>query len=242
MSDRNFRDAKTGEWVTEEYAAANPDTTVSEEIEEPSYPPLSAVNDGYGDDVPIEFSESDLADLKELGVTGGDAPTFHTILEVWREVLAPAYDQLSVKVTPQWASKMVQSYPELKFADCTALQESYFGKLIDLLDIIKAEIATDDECLTYSTPEEDVENNSGHYLEVLTQWQLTFLGWELAWSCEDEDAAVELAAISETHKAIFGDLGMTQFLDNIKFEFTDADSAALAEKLQALRNGEVEGE
>jgi hypothetical protein len=236
MTDRNYRDAGTGEYVSEEYALMNPDTTVSEEIEQPG---RHAVNDGHG-----ELSELDQAEVDALysEITGGDAPSFHTILEVWREVLKPAAAEAEKKVTPQWASKMVQSYPELKFADMRALQAAYYSKLLEMLDVVVDEIATDDECLGYTTPEEDVEGNSGHYKAVLLAWQRKFLGYELAWDCTDVDAAVELAAISETHKVFFGEVGLTQFLDNIKFEFTEDDAAEIAQALEDMRTQEVEGE
>jgi hypothetical protein len=222
MTDKMYRDAGTGEFVTREYAEANPGTTVSETIE------LNA------DD------ERDLAQLFEMP-DADEAPTFHPILEVWREVLKPAEAEGQKKVTPQWASKMVQSYPELKFADCNALRDSYYDKLGVMLGIVVDEILSDDECLTYSTPEEDARENSYHYKAVLLEWQQQFLTWELEWDCTDVDASVELAAISETHKIFFGDTGLTQFLDNIKFEFTESDALEIAAELERVREAH-EGE
>jgi hypothetical protein len=168
---------------------------------------------------------------------GGEAPTFHPILQIWREVLKPARDELSAKVTPQWASRIVTSHIGLTFRDMEDFRDAYFGKLLELADMIDAEIATDDECLTYTTPEEDVEHNSGHYRNLLRDWQVRFMQWEIDWETTSSDAAIELAAISEVHKMFFGQTGLTQFLDNIKFVYTEADQQELAEVLNGLKEG-----
>lgn len=185
--------------------------------------------------VPAE--EFEITDESIQDFLGGDAPSFHPILQVWREVLRPAAAQLGEKITPQWAQRITSSYSELTFADMPEYSERYFNKIIELSAIVDDQIETDDECLNVATPEEDVENNSKHYKRILADWQLMMLGWELAWDCTDEHAAVELAAISEVHKMFFGPTGLTAFLDNIKFEFTEADQAALVAELEALKEG-----
>lgn len=192
----------------------------------------------------FEYNEADQADIEKLfGEPDGGpdipSPEFHTILEVWREVLKPANDEAKKKVTPQWANRMITSYAKLDFADLDILRDMYFEKIAELAQIVDAEIATDSDALTWATPEEDGDENSEHYKNVLTEWQLRFLGWELDWTCTDEWASVELASISEVHKMFFGDNGLTQFLDNIRFEFTEADQAELAGALKALRDAKV---
>jgi hypothetical protein len=183
----------------------------------------------------IEFTDQDRADLAALGVETDEMPTFHPVLMVWREVLKPAAAEATKKVTPQWASRMVASYNGLEYRHMDELRDRYFGKVGDLLAILEHEISTDDECLKYTTPEEDVEHNTTHYLNLLLNWQLAFLSWELEWTCTDEFAVVELAAISETHKMFFGQTGLTAFLDNIRFQYTEADQADLAAALEELR-------
>ena len=90
------RDAGTGEFVTDEYAAANPDTTITETIELPDVPD----------------------DLSELGEAQPQAP-YRTLLEVWRAVLEPAVtgEMRTDPISPQWATKMVTTYPGIGFAD-----------------------------------------------------------------------------------------------------------------------------
>jgi hypothetical protein len=186
-------------------------------------------------ETPIDFSEQDLSDLEELGVMPGQDATFHPILEVWREVLKPARDELDAKVTPQWANRIVGSYAEMRYADMVQFQRRYYGKIIELLDVLDEEIASDEDCLTYSDPEEDAKENAHHYKNLLLQWQLAILQWELDWDTADALASVEIAAISEVHKMFFGQTGITAFLENIGFEFTEDDQQALGEALAEFK-------
>lgn len=188
---------------------------------------------------PIETTEPTDAEIHEFisGPEKGEEPSYHPILEVWREVLKPAKDEADAKVTPQWASRMVQSHVGIGFADMNAFRDTYFGKLADLENILLLEIDSDPDCLKVDTPEEDVERNSFHYSNLLMQWQLQLMQWELDWDTASPEAAVELAAISETHKMFFGPTGLTAFLDNIKFEYTEDDQELLGLALQELKEG-----
>lgn len=181
----------------------------------------------------LEISDSDIQQL----IDSGEAPQFHPILEVWREVLKPARKEMTAKVSPQWANRIVTQYFGLQYADMENFRDVYFGKLIQLMDILDEEIAADGECLSPTTPEEDAEQNSLHYKNLLMNWQLAILQWELDWHCADPQAAVELAAISEVHKMFFGREGLTAFLDNIAFQYTEDDQAMLAEALTELKEG-----
>jgi len=167
------------------------------------------------------------------------AAPYHTILEMWRAVLAPAKQEQLAPVTPQWANRVVSSYQEIRFQDMESFRTDYFSKVLDLADILDEEIATDDECLNLTTAEEDSEANAFHYLNVLIQWQKQFLLWELEWNTESPTAAVEIAAMSEVHKMFFGEQGLLGLLDQIKFEFTDEHKALLVTILEETRQ-EVE--
>lgn len=169
-----------------------------------------------------------------------EAPPFHPLLKVWQEVLRPAAAEAAKKVSPQWANRIVSSYAGVNFADVSTFRDIYFGKLEQLQQLLADEIATDEDCLSYTTPEEDVVENAQHYRNLLQTWQLAILRWELDWDSDHEHAAIELASISEVHKMFFGDMGIVNFLDNIKFEYTDADREELAAALQALKDGEGE--
>ena len=183
----------------------------------------------------IEISDEDIAGFIEHH--GGEMPTYHPILHIWRTVLEPAVAEQDAHITPQWANRITSSYRELNFADMVAYQRSYYAKVLRLLELLNEVIASDDDCLTYTSPEEDVEHNAKHYKALLFSWQLEMLGWELDWNCSSETAAVDIAAISEVHKMFFGPTGLTAFLDNIKFEFTEDDQQELAAALQELKEG-----
>lgn len=189
----------------------------------------------FGVDQPI------LGDVVVPGEGEDGAPTFHTILEVWREVLTPGEQIKKEKITPQWAARMTSKYTELTYKDMPAFRDRYFAKVEELLQRVVDIIDEDPECLNLTTPEEDAEHNSVHYVELLTEWQIIVLGWEMDWDCTDPAAAVELAAISETHTMFFGPMGLTSLLDNIPFEYTDMHRDALALALQSYKEGREGG-
>ena len=180
-----------------------------------------------------EMTEKDEADLKQLLEEGAEVE-FHPVLQVWREVLSNGPELAKEKVTPQWASKIVGTYTGVHFADMERMQELYFSKIGALAAILEYEINTDSDCLTYTTPELDAVENANHYKNLLRDWQLMFLQWELDWKTTDPEAAVELAAISEVHKMFFDPQGLTALLDQINFQFTDTDRDTLGELLAGL--------
>jgi hypothetical protein len=163
-------------------------------------------------------------------------PTFHTLLEVWRAVLGPAREALrSDPITPQWAVRMVNTYPQVTFRDTPAINTMFLVIVGELSQILDEEIASDDQCLKWGSAEEDRENNSQHYKDLLTDWQVHMLRRELEWDPRDEDAAVMLAAMSEVHNMFFGEKGLVAHLESIKFEFTEDDQEELGQALVAAR-------
>jgi hypothetical protein len=188
---------------------------------------------------PIETIEyDDIPDTAEE-LSPPEGPTYHTLLEIWRAVLEPATKGEMVKeqVSPQWATKMVSTYPGLSFADTQQIHLRIFTMAAELAGIVQEEIDADSDCLTYDNADDDRENNSEHYKNVLTGWQVYLLLKELDWSPVDDDAAIQLAAMSEVHNMFLGQNGLVAHLDQIKFEFTEADQAELGEALQEARNG-----
>ena len=161
---------------------------------------------------------------------------YHTVLEVWQQVLAPAEAERSAHITPQWATRITTSYNGVALYDMVDFRDLYFDKVLEFAGILDDEIATDDECLNLTSPEEDVEHNGHHYLNVLINWQKAFLQWELDWDCMSDTAAVEIAAMSEVHRMFFDQNGFIALLDQIKFEFTDADRDLLADILQEMKD------
>jgi len=167
-------------------------------------------------------------------IAEANGAAYHTILEVWREVLKPADAERSKRITPQWATRVVGSFRGVTYADMPAFRELYFSKILHLASILDDEIASDDECLKVITPEEDVERNTSHYLNVLFAWQMQFMQWEIEWDAESPTAAIEVAALAEVHKMFFDPQGITALLDQINFQFTDTDRDTLGDLLAGL--------
>lgn len=188
-------------------------------------------------------AEAELAEVIEGDFTvddivaGGEEPTFHTILEVWREVLKPAAEEAQKKVTPSWCSRIVAQYAEITYRQMPEFHYRFYAKIQQLLDILLLEIASGDNPLQFTTPAEDAEHNAHHYKNLLLQWQLAIMQWELDWDATDEYAGVELGVISEVHKMFFSQTGLTAYLDNIRFEFTEDDQLLLQAELEELREG-----
>lgn len=184
----------------------------------------------------IEAPETTEAEVTEL-FSEGQPPSYHSILLVWRKVLEPAEAESKLPVTPRWASRIVSTYAGVVMKDTVEVHKRYFAKVKELQDILEYEIATDEDCLKAGAPEEDLEDNSVHYKNLLRLWQMQILQWELDWSPLDKTAAAELAAISEVYAMFFGDTGLVSYLDNIRFEFDEDDQQELTEALNELKEG-----
>lgn len=185
-----------------------------------------------------ETIEGEVVDFPTIEVP--EEAEYHTILEVWKAVLAPARDEREAKITPSWGSRICQAYGQVTFSDLPAVQVAYFDKVIQLLEILEQEIEGDSKCLKPTEAAEDAEKNGHHYKNLILNWQLAILQWELDWDCTDVRAAAELAAISEVHRMFFGELGIVGFLDQTPFEFTAADQEMLGEALEEFRAGNSE--
>lgn len=161
---------------------------------------------------------------------------YHTILEAWREILKNADTDRKARITPMWAGKICAKYPQIAFSDMPDFNELFFHKIDRLAEIVDMEIDSDPECLNCASAEEDVTLNSHHYLNILVNWQKLFLVWELEWDCTVYEAAMELGAISETHRMFFGDTGLTGLLDQIGYTFSEENQMYLTEELEDLKN------
>jgi hypothetical protein len=183
-----------------------------------------------------EFTEQDQNDLAKLLA---EPPTYHTLLQVWREVIAPAKDEAIKRVQPQWASRVTSTWPAISVQEMEVYRDRYFGKIAELSAILEAEIEAartpDNDPLSHLDAEADREQNADVYKNLLLLWQQAILQWELDWDCTHKHAHIELAAISEVHKMFFSQTGLVNFLDQIGFVFTEDDQLELQEALQEFR-------
>lgn len=163
------------------------------------------------------------------------APEFHPILKVWLEVLDASKTVRQERITPQWALRVVTTHTGMTFQDMPTYRDMYYQGIDELAEALRTEIDSDDECLNYTSAKEDVESNTFHYINVILSWQKIILTWELQWDVEDDQAAVELAVISDIHKMFFGEVGLTSLLDQINFEFTEDSQDLLRAELEELK-------
>jgi len=187
-------------------------------------------------DQPIESIEIP-DDVSELTDGGHEALPYRSLLEIWRAVIEPAVSGEMRKdpISPQWATKMVTTYPGISFADVEGIHHGVFDLAAELGALLDEEIASDDECLNVTSAEEDVELNSGHYRNMLIAWQVHLMLRELSWKPSDSSAAVDLAVLSEVQQMFLGQTGLVAHLDTIGFQYTDEDQAQLADALMAKR-------
>lgn len=185
-----------------------------------------------------QFTVQDEEDLAKLNDAGDVAP-YNAILKVWRAILDPAEDGLlNDPITPMWANRITSSYREVNFCDMDEVKTRYYEKLLELRDLLDLEINSDEECLNVADATEDREQNAKHYVNLLLQWQLAVVGWEVNWRHDDPAAGAEIAAISEVQQMFFGSpqrQGLTAYLESINLEITDADRVEWAEKIEDHR-------
>jgi hypothetical protein len=178
------------------------------------------------------MTETAAPDTIEELVDQAKEARYHTVLEMWQKVIEAAGTGDNRRITPQWATRIAGSYFEISYRDLPAFRDEYFEKIAELLATLVEETADDDEALQATSPEEDLERNAHHYLNLLVTWQQQILTWELQWKPTLPDAAIQLAAIGETMRLFFGDNGLTGLLDVIGFQFTDDHREMLAEILE----------
>lgn len=161
---------------------------------------------------------------------------YHSLLETWQRILQPSGEVRMEPITPQWSLRIINKFPQIGFADMPEFRDAFYDLLEEMYDGLVSEIDSDDECFNVDSPEEDVERNGHHYLNVLFTWQKIILGRELDWNCESATAAIDVAVMSEVHRMFFDGTGITALLDQIGFQFTEDNQQQLTAELQELKN------
>lgn len=179
----------------------------------------------------IEEAELTVEDI----LSEGEKVEYHTILQVWSEVISASKEVRKEKINPQWASRVTAAHRQVYYQDMPEYRDLYYDKIDQLFEALQAEIETDDECFNHHSAEEDLEHNAVHYINVVFSWQKVILSWELDWDCTSPSAAVEIASIIEVHKMFFGDTGMVTLLDQINLEFTEDMQQQLMVELEELK-------
>ena len=152
-------------------------------------------------------------------------PSDHTVLEVWQKVLSNIDLAKQERITTSNAFKVLNAYPFLEFKDLPAYYIAFYYCLEQYRDALAFEIDTDENCLEWGDPELDAENNRHHYFNLMVNWQRLALSMRTDWVVDSENAAAELAALSDSQAFMLGEKGLVNLLGQLKLEF-DGDDAA----------------
>lgn len=168
----------------------------------------------------MEDVESFLSDAPETPTIPEVQPI--TVLETWLKVLGTAdIGDDEPKVSMQFASHLIRSYPELKFRDLKAVDARFREKLLDFRDILQAEV--DGEPAALKRMATDAADNRHLYLNAILGWQQSTVEWERNWDPSDENAAIEFAACAEAHRFALSPMGLLAHLEAIGLEFGPDD-------------------
>ena len=168
----------------------------------------------------MEDVESFLSDAPETPTIPEVQPI--TVLETWLKVLGTAdIGDDEPKVSMQFASHLIRSYPELKFRDLKAVDARFREKLLDFRDILQAEV--DGEPAALKRMATDAAVNRHLYLNAILGWQQSTVEWERNWDPSDVNAAIEFAACAEAHRFALSPMGLLAHLEAIGLEFGPDD-------------------
>ena len=168
----------------------------------------------------MEDVESFLSDAPETPTIPEVQPI--TVLETWLKVLGTAdIGDDEPKVSMQFASHLIRSYPELKFRDLKAVDARFREKLLDFRDILQAEV--DGEPAALKRMATDAADNRHLYLNAILGWQQSTVEWERNWDPSDVNAAIEFAACAEAHRFALSPMGLLAHLEAIGLEFGPDD-------------------
>lgn len=168
----------------------------------------------------MEDVESFLSDAPETPTIPEVQPI--TVLETWLKVLGTAdIGDDEPKVSMQFASHLIRSYPELKFRDLKAVDARFREKLLDFRDILQAEV--DREPAALQRMATDAADNRHLYLNAILGWQQSTVEWERNWDPSDVNAAIEFAACAEAHRFALSPMGLLAHLEAIGLEFGPDD-------------------
>ena len=160
-------------------------------------------------------------------------PTKRTLLEVWQHIFSNIEGSEKRAMNMQSSAQLISKYPFLEFKDVEPYLYEFNSRLIEMREVLEAEIALDPEAFKHV--EDDAEHNHHHYLNLLTQWQVLLEEWEKEWHPSDGSAEIEFAAIMECHAFVLGQNGLLPHLDQIGFDLTEDENEAVIDAVMDAR-------
>lgn len=161
-------------------------------------------------------------------------PTYHSILEVWRNMLDPEHQDRGRAPTPDWCAVLIARWPFLRFADCGIVQAEYF-RIFDNVHAVLAQVFEDNpQAFEAETREEDIENKE-LYVFLLKEFQKALFVTQSEWSFDDPEAGAKMAALGEAQQQILGKDGLASYLGVIGLPFTQEEQDAMNQELTEFR-------
>ena len=172
---------------------------------------------------------TELMDMESIVNDEGLVRMERTLLELWQAVLSEENIAAGEKepITIGTALRVISRYPELKYADIPEYMTVYYACLRWFASVLDNEIESNPGCFEHV--EDDAVENKPLYLNLIVLWQQLVLEWEAGWNPLREDAAVLVAAYADARAFVLGQEGMLGHLDQIGFEYSEADSISVAE-------------
>lgn len=190
-------------------------------------------------DVTPELTAQDETDLQAL--LDNPAPSKRTLLEIWSHLLDNLEPERLLPITPDFAARVVQSWPQMKIQDVKDYRDSYHSFMEQMRSVVRTVIAAaDPEALEATGIDEDSDAvvNRAHYIEILLEWQLLIGRWERDWDSEAVDAHITLAAIADASVFFLGQTGLVAHLSEIGLVFQDEDREEMTKRLVEAREAD----
>ena len=178
-----------------------------------------------------ELTEQDIADLELLQEDANPGAIIRQpLLVIWRELLSNIDTERNARITLAQAQKITSTWPQLEYGDVPAYLDMYYEFLQEMRGIVLAELDSDPKAEEQFGDDDAVENRQ-HYINILFNWNLATSRWEKQWNTTAHNAAIGVAAIVDAHSFFLSQTGLVAHLNEIGFQFTEEDSAKLAQEL-----------
>lgn len=156
----------------------------------------------------------------------------HTLLEMWASVLNNVDTEREVPLSPQMALSVVAKWPQMKVQEVNTYRAYYYDNISELRDVVSAVILAHPEAL--KNVETDAVDNRVLYLDIVAQWQYIIQLWEKAWSAENEDSHISLAAMADSVNFVLSSQGLVAHVDQIGIQATPEELDKISATVAAL--------
>ena len=156
-----------------------------------------------------------------------------TLLATWKELLSNIEASRDEPISFQLALRVISNWPKISVQEVEEYFDIYHELLLEMRSVFEGVLAAHPKAI--KRVEDDGEVNRDVYIEILTEWQKTALGWELDWEVSSPNAHIVMGAMVDATGFFLGQKGLVAHFDNIGRRFEEADSVALVAELEAWK-------